>query len=163
MEELIVHPRTQQDFYQGRPDMKAFGYAAEKGKSPVCYNGDILTVGDLNRFTSAYPQIDKVMIGRGFLRDPGLILRLQNKEAPGKELLLKFHDKVYEGYKEEMAGPKSGAFKMKELWALYWDRFLQDAKSLSSSIRKAEKLEAYEAAVKELFEEYEMTGKRKRR
>lgn len=156
LEELIVHPRTQQDFYQGRPDMKAFGYAAEKGKSPVCYNGDILTVGDLNRFTSAYPQIDKVMIGRGFLRDPGLILRLQNKEAPGKELLLKFHDKVYEGYKEEMPGPKPVLFKMKELWA-YMGQIFADAKKPLKRIRKAEKLEAYEAAVKELFEKYEMT------
>ena len=33
-----------------------------------------------------------------------------------------------------------------------------DAKKPLKRIRKAEKLEAYEAAVKELFEEYEMTG-----
>ena len=96
------------------------------------------------------------MIGRGFLRDPGLILRLQNKEAPGKELLLKFHDKVYEGYQEEMPGPKPVLFKMKELWA-YMGQIFADAKKPLKRIRKAEKLEAYEAAVKELFEEYEMT------
>ena len=41
LEELIVHPRVQKDFYKNVPNLEAFEYAVQKSKNPLCYNGDI--------------------------------------------------------------------------------------------------------------------------
>ena len=50
MEELIIHPRVQKDFYKNTPNMKLFTEALAKSSNPVCYNGDIFTVEDYIRF-----------------------------------------------------------------------------------------------------------------
>lgn len=152
LEELIIHPRTQRDFYQGTPRMEVFRYAEERANSTVCYNGDILTVQDVCMFARDFPEVTKIMIGRGFLRDPGLLFQLQGKRKPGKEVLRAFHDEIYKGYLEEMPGAKPVLFKMKELWA-YMGQIFPDGKKPLKQIRKAEKLEAYEAGVEALFAE----------
>ena len=41
MEELIIHPRVQKDFYKNTPNLEAFGEALAISKNSVCYNGDI--------------------------------------------------------------------------------------------------------------------------
>ena len=41
MEELIIHPRVQKDFYKNTPNLEAFAAAFENSRNPVCYNGDI--------------------------------------------------------------------------------------------------------------------------
>ena len=41
MEELIIHPRVQTDYYKNTPRMESFLNALEKSKNPVVYNGDI--------------------------------------------------------------------------------------------------------------------------
>ncbi len=46
MEELIIHPRVQKDFYNNTPDMEAFLYAVENSRHTLCYNGDICSVED---------------------------------------------------------------------------------------------------------------------
>lgn len=154
LEELIIHPRTQRDFYQGVPRMEVFRYAKENAKSSLCYNGDIQNIQDVRQFSCNFPEIEKIMIGRGFLRDPGLIFELMEKERPGKETLRKFHDRIYEEYREEMPGPKPVLFKMKELWT-YMGQIFPDRKKALKRIKKAERLEIYEDAVDALFAEEE--------
>lgn len=46
IKELIIHPRTQKDYYQNKPNLKIFKDALALSKNPVCYNGDIFTVKD---------------------------------------------------------------------------------------------------------------------
>ena len=46
LEELIVHPRVQKDFYKNVPNLEAFEYAVQKSKNPLCYNGDIFSAED---------------------------------------------------------------------------------------------------------------------
>lgn len=43
MEELIIHPRIQTDFYKNTPNLEMFEYAVKNSKNPLCYNGDICT------------------------------------------------------------------------------------------------------------------------
>ena len=47
LKELIIHPRTQRDFYSGPVHMDLFAYGAEHSRCPVCYNGDIRTGEDM--------------------------------------------------------------------------------------------------------------------
>jgi tRNA-dihydrouridine synthase len=41
LEELIIHPRLRQEFYQGTPHREVFHEAVEKSCNKLCYNGDL--------------------------------------------------------------------------------------------------------------------------
>ena len=43
LEELIIHPRLQKDYYKNSPRREAFRYALRESKAPLCYNGDLFT------------------------------------------------------------------------------------------------------------------------
>lgn len=156
LEELIIHPRTQQDFYKNTPNLEMFSYAMEHSKCPVCYNGDILTKADEARLGERFPELSCQMIGRGLLRNPGLIPVLNGGSMPDKDTLRQFHDEVYEGYRKIMYGEKPVLFKMKELW-FYMSQIFEDSKKAAKKIRKAEKLSAYEEAVDQMFREYHIS------
>ena len=54
VEELIVHPRVQQQFYKGHPDLDAFCGRVKECRHPLCYNGDIFTVEDMERLKKRF-------------------------------------------------------------------------------------------------------------
>ena len=76
LEEIILHPRVGKQQYKGEVDMEAFTRFAPQLKHSVCYNGDILTVGDVERIQAIAPQINKIMIGRGILQNPFLLAEI---------------------------------------------------------------------------------------
>lgn len=152
LKELIIHPRTQRDFYSGPVHMDLFAYGAEHSRCPVCYNGDIRTGEDMRALEERFPALDRVMIGRGLLVDPALHLQLQGGRMPDRAALRTFHDRIYDWYRQEMPGARPVLFKMKELWA-YMGQLFEDGRRPLKKIRKAERTEAYEAAVEELFRE----------
>ena len=152
LKELIIHPRTQRDFYSGPVHMDLFAYGAEHSRCPVCYNGDIRTGEDMRALEERFPALDRVMIGRRLLVDPALHLQLQGGRMPDKAALRTFHDRIYDWYRQEMPGARPVLFKMKELWA-YMGQLFEDGRRPLKKIRKAERTEAYEAAVEELFRE----------
>ena len=49
-------------------------------RNPVCYNGDIFTLGDYRRFRETFPSVEKVMIGRGLLVNPALVQEIRRLE-----------------------------------------------------------------------------------
>ncbi len=73
IEELIIHPRTQKDFYGNEPNLGVFKDALSLSSNPICYNGDIFTVSDYNRLIKTFPKVKTIMLGRGILANPGLI------------------------------------------------------------------------------------------
>ncbi len=152
LKELVIHPRTQQDFYKNSPNMEVFAEALSMSACPVCYNGDIFTVKDLEVFRARFPEVEKVMLGRGLLVNPMLIESAENGEALDQERIRRFHDRVYCGYKEVLSGDKVILFKMKELWC-YMIHLFPDSKKHAKRIRKSERLAAYEDAVDALFRE----------
>ena len=157
LKELIVHPRTQKDYYRNHPNMEWYTYAVEHGKAPLCYNGDITDVTSYETFMKAYPDTDKVMIGRGLLANPGLAGMLKGKAAPSKEQIREYHDRMYEAYREHMPGDRVVLFKMKELWYYLAQHFTDSAK-YAKKIRKAERLPVYESAVNALFAEQDFVS-----
>ena len=78
LEELIIHPRLRSDFYKGAIRKDAFAKAFEQIKVPICYNGEINTLEDYVRITEEFPQIERIMIGRGILRHPELIGQIRS-------------------------------------------------------------------------------------
>lgn len=156
MKELIIHPRVQKDFYKNTPNMKVFSDALKMSSVPVCYNGDIFTVGDYKCFTNTQPAVDRIMIGRGVLSDPALARKIRGGTGAGAAELRHFHDLVYAGYCEEMSGDRTVLYKMKELWS-YLAPLFTNYKKYAKKIKKAEKCTAYEKIVDELFEKEEIS------
>lgn len=152
IEELIVHPRIQKDFYKNKPNLKVFKDALSLSKNPVCYNGDIFTVKDYKKFTVDFCSVKTIMIGRGLLANPGLINDIKNNTKLDKKLLKDFHDKIYEDYKKVLFGDRNVLFRMKELWSYMIQIFSNNAK-YAKKIKKSEKLYDYDAAVLSLFRE----------
>lgn len=150
MEELIIHPRVQKDFYKNHPNLSMYEYAVKESRNPLCYNGDLFSAEDYERFTKRFPQTEKVMLGRGIIRNPGLVDKIENSGEVNAQKLRGFHDEVYEGYREISAGDKQMLFKMKEFWS-YMIELFPECKKTAKKIKKAETVTAYEAAVKELF------------
>lgn len=154
MEELIIHPRVQKDFYKNTPRLEMFEIALEESRNPLCYNGDINSVSDADRLQERFPQTDAIMMGRGVLTDPSLARQIKGGRRADKEELRRFHDLLYSGYCEEMSGDRTILYKMKELWFYLADIFA-DSKKYAKKIKKAEKCAVYEKIVEEMFRECE--------
>lgn len=155
MEELIIHPRIQKDFYKNTPNLKIFGEALGLSKNPVCYNGDLFTVRDYEAFTAAFSDVDMVMLGRGLITNPGMIGDILKEPRLNKNLLKDFHDRLYEDYKCVLSGDKNVLYKMKELW-LYMILLFSDHHKYAKKIKKAERLSDYDEAVACLFREQDI-------
>ncbi len=155
LEELIIHPRLQTDMYKNTPNWDIFGEALGKCKSPVCYNGDIFTVGDYECFTQKFPDVECVMLGRGILSNPGLVCAIRKGTPLEKETLKAFHDRVYGEYQTVLSGAKTILFKMKEMW-FYMGPVFTNYEKYVKKIRKSEKLAVYEDVVERLFAEQEI-------
>ena len=155
IEELIIHPRIQKDFYKNKPNLKIFKEALILSKNPICYNGDIFTVNDYKEFSADFPSVATIMFGRGLVGNPGLISNITNNIKLDKKLLKDFHDKIYEDYKKILFGDRNILFKMKELWFYMIPMFSDNAK-YAKKIKKAERLYDYDEAVSSLFIEQDI-------
>ncbi|MBT9779217.1 diguanylate cyclase [Clostridium sp. MCC353] len=155
LEELIIHPRIQTDYYKNTPNMKVFQDGLKLGKAPICYNGDLFTADRAGQFSNHYPQVKTVMLGRGVIANPGLVIQLKENIAPDKERLKAFHDEVYEGYKKIMSGERNPLFRMKELW-FYMGHMFTSPDKYMKKIKKAERFCDYDMAVSALFGEQEV-------
>lgn len=156
LEELIIHPRVQKDYYKSTPNWDAFRSGYEQSLNPVCYNGDIFTAKDYQSFEEAFPKCTRVMIGRGLLYNPGLVQELVTGRAMDKQQLRRFHDQLYRDYQDWVSGDKNLLFKLKELWSYLSDSFKDSAK-FAKKIRKAERLCVYDEIVNQMFEELELS------
>jgi tRNA-dihydrouridine synthase len=152
IEELTIHPRTQKDFYKNKPNLKVFKEALESSRNPICYNGDIFTVKDYKEFSTDFPTVDSLMIGRGVLANPGLTRDIKSNIKLEKDLLKEFHDKLYNDYKKILYGDLNVLFKMKGLW-YYMISVFSDNEKYIKRIRKSVKLHDYDEAVSSLFRE----------
>lgn len=155
MEELIIHPRIQKDYYKNKPNMEIFKEGLALSKNPVCYNGDLFTVEHYENFTKAYPNVEMVMLGRGLLANPGLIREIKSHKPLDKEVLKAFHDRIYADYQGIMSGERNVLFKMKESW-FYMIYMFSNHEKYAKKIKKAQRLSDYELAVESLFREQEI-------
>lgn len=156
LEELIIHPRLQKDYYKNTPNLEVFRNGYEKSPNPVCYNGDIFTVEDYRRFAEAFPKCTRVMIGRGLLYNPGLVQELVTGRPMDKQQLRRFHDQLYREYQGWVSGDTNLLFKLKELWSYLIYSFEGSAK-FGKKIRKAERLGVYDDIINQMFEELSLS------
>lgn len=155
IEELIIHPRIQTDYYKNKPNLEVFRDALHSTKIPVCYNGNLFTASAYDAFTTEFPEVETIMLGRGMIANPALADEIQNHVFLDKQQLRLFHDTVCQGYQERMSGDRNVLFKMKELWS-YMICVFSNYEKYGKRIRKTERLNDYEAIVSALFEEQDI-------
>lgn len=155
LEELIIHPRTREDFYGNTPNLEIFKESLKLSKHSICYNGDIFTVDNYNKIVKEFPQVDKIMIGRGILANPGLIDEIKENKFITKEILKQFHDEIFENYTILLKEDKNAMYRMKELWG-YMSHIFTNNKKYYKKIKKAQKAIDYRVAVNSLFAEQEI-------
>lgn len=155
LEELIIHPRTQKDFYGNKPNLNIFRDALSLSNNPVCYNGDIFTINDYNKLVADFPEINTVMLGRGILANPGLINIIKNNINISKNILKDFHDEILNRYIDVFPEDIYAINRMKELFG-YMIYIFSDNKEYAKKIRSAQKLSDYTEAVQSLFTEQEI-------
>jgi tRNA-dihydrouridine synthase len=146
IQELTLHPRVRKAFYSGSVDMEMFSYCAENSKNPVCYNGDICNLEDINRIEAQFPQVRSVMIGRGLIGDPGML-------TPGGttvEALEEMFNALLDEYIVLFGGSRNAMFRLKEHWGMLLHRF-EDSEKLGKRLRKTTDLDEYRTITQEIF------------
>ena len=156
LQELIIHPRTGAQMYEGNVDLDKFGKCLELSQHSLVYNGDVTTVATYERLAERFGSVHRWMIGRGLLGNPFLAEEIKFQAArPYAEkvqILRAFHDHLFAEYSQILSGPAHITNKMKEFWT-YSGSFLKDREEIRKQINKTHHRDAYIAAVRNIFEE----------
>ena len=152
LKELIIHPRVQKDFYKEPVRSGFFKEIWKNSRAPVCYNGDIFTPELYQAFTREFPEIEKIMVGRGILVNPGLLKQMKTGKPMEKEELWQFLSRLCQDYEKEFSGETPVLYKMKELW-FYLAHSFTDYTPYLKKIKKAGRLAEYQGIVERLFME----------
>ena len=145
IKELTIHPRVRKQFYNGCVDMNLFHYAAENSKNPLCYNGDLTSVEQIETLSREFPSVEAVMIGRGLVADPGMLCG-----GTDVKVLESFMNELLETYTTEFGGARNAMFRLKENWGLLHPRF-EGIDKLWKKLRKTTDLEEYKLITAEIF------------
>ncbi|MCQ2797400.1 MAG: tRNA-dihydrouridine synthase family protein [Bacilli bacterium] len=120
LKELIIHPRTAKEMYSGPLHLDVIDGLDKKTKIPVVINGEIKTKDDIEYLKNRFPFIEAVMIGRGFLECPDMLM--DEIEDVRRQAIKDYVHELSETYILER-GWKNGSFGVKEIWSYIHKRF----------------------------------------
>jgi len=154
--EVIVHPRLGVQLYNGQVDLEAFRRCLTQTHLPLVYNGDIRTLADFIRLREHFPDLDRLMIGRGLLANPLLAWEIHSFLNPSLKcnremaILQAFHHRLYERYGQALCGPSHLLSRLKGLWTYFADIFSQPDQ-VRKKIHRCQTLDRYQATVERFF------------
>lgn len=146
IQELILHPRVRSAFYSGSVDMEAFSYCVANSRAPVCYNGSLNSLTEIETFSMAFPQVRSVMLGRGLIGDPGMV----SPEGTTADKLENMYQDLLEAYLSAFGGSRNAMFRLKENWRYLICRFVGGEK-LYKRLRKTTDLEEYRSLTAQIL------------
>jgi tRNA-dihydrouridine synthase len=156
IEELIIHPRTGMQMYEGEVDLDMFEQCLDLAKHRVVYNGDINSSEKLEMLAKRFGSIDRWMIGRGLLANPFLAEKIKfNTEKPYDEkikIIRAFHDNLFDEYLKILSGPSHITNKMKEIWT-FMGGFFENGEKIRKKINKTHHRDNYLDVVNKIFNE----------
>lgn len=145
VKELTIHPRVRKAFYKGDCNMEVFRYAVENTRNPLCYNGNLNHLSDIDAFRKDFPSVTSVMIGRGLVADPGLLCGGTKKDA-----LQAFTDEMFETYAVIFGSKRNAIFRMKENWHFLITLFENSDKHWKA-LRKTTDYDVFRSITQEIF------------
>ncbi len=148
--ELTIHPRVMRQLYRGQADRAAFAAALPACKMPVCYNGDVTTVGGLHELEAQFPGLSGIMVGRGIIADPALLRKALGGADATREELRGYLDDLYHGYTELFGSAGCAVSRMKGHWFYLIHKF-EGSEKLEKQLRKSREPWEYEVVVNQIF------------
>ena len=156
LEELIIHPRTGVQMYEGKVDLDMFEQCLNLTKHRVVYNGDIDSFEKFEMLSLRFGSIKRWMIGRGLIGNPFLAEKIKfNTEKPYDEkirIMRAFHDNLFTEYLKILHGPAHITNKMKEIWT-YMAGFFENGEKIRKKINKTHHKDNYIDVVSKVFNE----------
>jgi len=143
--ELIVHPRSRQEFYSGAPHRELLGEL----NMPYVYNGDLFTAADCRAFLAGHPGAAGVMLGRGLTANPALAQELTGGPKLTVDSLRSFHDDLYTEYLRYW--PESAVVGRMHLIMKYFCGCFENSSRVQRMLRKSVTVQEYEQAAYQLF------------
>ncbi len=153
--ELTVHPRVQQDFYRHPVRMEGWDYAAENSRAPLCLSGGVGTREDYLRLFRQRETPPALMLGRGLVADPALVMKLKGTGTLTKEALENFHGELFELTARRLDSPRNTMFRMKEIWGFMALSF-EGREKYHKMLKKAVTLTEYQGAVARMFRDLDL-------
>ena len=153
LEEIIFHPRTAKQMYDGKADPLLFAEAMAMVKHPLVYNGDLFSEAGFLELKALLPHQHSWMTGRGLLMDPSLALRLNGvamDEKLRKQKMKEFHDQLFHQYSERLQGSGHLLARMNQFWSYFSYSFENQHKAMKL-VKKSSSVLKYNAAVVEIF------------
>jgi len=154
LEEIMIHPRTGSQMYDGEVDLDSFERCLELCSHSIVYNGDIDSVETWEILSGRFNNINKWMIGRGALRNPFLPEEIKfGCSLTETEKLLRmrhFHDSLFKEYSKILSGPKHLTDRMKAVWE-YLSCSFENSRKVFKMIKKAQNSEHYTDVVDKIF------------
>ncbi len=157
--EVVVHPRTAVQNYEGKADFEYFARIYPKFKNLVIYNGDIIHKEQVYNIESKFKDIKGFMIGRGVFINPFITQQIRGvKIAAGDKLSLyrDFYFKLHNYYKENTGTEPGFLGHMKNLWA-YFSQSFHKGESYLFALKTINEVSLFEDTVNKIF----TTGKLK--
>ena len=177
LSELIIHPRIGKQLYKGEADVQRFSELIPMIKSPLVYNGDIVSVESFERIREQVQPVNEFMLGRGLLANPFLAEEIKKRfggtlsegassiETDAIELASltgcpqkseRLHAYVVDLYEDRLrhaGGSPKVLGRMKELWSYLMYSF-DEPQDIWRKIKKINALKEYEEAVEAVFQEH---------
>jgi len=164
---VAIHARIGKQLYKGGVDLDGFQRCLDQANHTLYYNGDITTVESYRAMKERFPSINNWMIGRGLIADQFLpnMIKSDTLVYPENriETFSKFHDTLFSEFEQALSGAKHITLKMFHYWEYFAETF-HNPKKVVKMIKKANTIEAYDKAVKQIFEaeeEYSWTESQK--
>jgi len=151
VDELIIHPRTASQLYEGEANRVLFGEIYREFKMPVVYNGDIVSSHEVVQMQKDYPGIKGFMIGRGAFINPFITMQINGVELTHDKKLKKYREFYFELHHHYKQKKQSFLGHMKELWSFFSQSF-QNGSSYLFALRTINEVEVFEHTVERIFE-----------
>lgn len=149
--ELIVHPRTADQMYEGRPQLDRLAALAADIRFPLGYSGDIRTPGDIAWLEANLPAFRHVLLGRGLISCPVLGRQIRGDSADPVDVIHRMHTRLFEEYSNQLSGTKPILGRMKELW-FYMHQGFDVPERVYKRILRSTTVPAFTGAVARFFD-----------
>lgn len=146
---LVIHPRTREDQYSGSVRWDAFETALNNTAIPVCYNGDLFTPEDVARFRERFPTVESVMLGRGLVADPAMVVKLRGGSGD-PQTLKAFLETLSAEYVRVFGDKNSAMHRMKAILSYMLPR-LPDGEAYRKRLVKTRRWEDFLTVTDEIL------------
>lgn len=154
IEEIIIHPRTAEQLYEGSANKEIFNELFPKLNMPVIYNGDILRKEQVFEVEKSQPNIKGFMIGRGAFINPFITNQINGVEFSDEEKRIKYQQLYFElhnHFKEKSKSSDKFLSRMKELW-WYFSQSFEKGDAYLFALKTINQIDTFEDTVKRIFE-----------